>query len=338
VHAIASPPLSVRPLLVGGAGALVVAAAVRGIDVGALGAVHVDARWVVASLVLNLASLLLKAFVWKAALDALPGLRLRLAPVVSALLVGALLNTVLFARLGDVARVTLLARDRRASGQPLDAAAVGGSVLAEQLVLGVTLAALLAGAALVLPLPALVLQLLVAFVALLALLGGAVALVPHARGRGTRLAATFAGSGRALAQRPALAARALAAGLASWLAQVLGIAAALAAFGIQASPGAAALVFAASTLVQLFPFWPGNVGAFQLGIVAPLGQAYGVDGPHAVAFAVGLQAIEAGLAVGLGLVCLWRSGLTFGELRAWLAPWRRGDRASVEVGGRAAAA
>ena len=68
--------------------------------------------------------------------------------------------------------------------------------------------------------------------------------------------------GQTVLHRPRTAAFALAAGLASWAAQIGGIYAALAAADIDPSIGTAGLVFLVSTLVLLFPFWPGNVGLF----------------------------------------------------------------------------
>ena len=115
--------------------------------------------------------------------------------------------------------------------------------------------------------------------------------------------------------RPGAVAAAIAAGTVSWVAQIAGIWAALVAFGIHAGLTGAALVFVATTIVQLFPFWPGNVGMFQLGVYAPLVQLCAVPGSTAIAFGVGLQVVEALLGVGLGLVFLAREGLTFGGAR-----------------------
>ena len=78
--------------------------------------------------------------------------------------------------------------------------------------------------------------------------------------------------------RPGAVSMALVAGTASWVAQIAGIWAALVAFDIHAGLKGAALVFVATTIVQLFPFWPGNVGMFQLGVYAPLVQLCAVPG------------------------------------------------------------
>jgi uncharacterized membrane protein YbhN (UPF0104 family) len=121
--------------------------------------------------------------------------------------------------------------------------------------------------------------------------------------------------GQTVLRRPRTAAWALAAGLASWAAQIAGIYAALAAADIHATLGTAGLVFLVSTLVQLFPFWPGNVGLFQAAIAQVLVQAYPIDFTHAIAFAVGLQVIEVSLGVGLGFWFLSREGLSLSEVR-----------------------
>ena len=90
---------------------------------------------------LNLFSVLGKAVVWKLALDALPeGRRARYAHVVPALFIGFLLNTVLFARVGEVARVAVLARRTRLAGRPLRRRPSPAAVIAEQLLVGAALA------------------------------------------------------------------------------------------------------------------------------------------------------------------------------------------------------
>ena len=121
--------------------------------------------------------------------------------------------------------------------------------------------------------------------------------------------------GQTVLRRPRTALFALLAGLASWAAQIGGIYAALAAADIHPTIGRAGLVFLVSTLVQLFPFWPGNVGLFQGAVAQVLVQAYPIDFPHAIAFAVGLQIIEVSLGVGLGFWFLSREGLSLSEVR-----------------------
>jgi hypothetical protein len=131
-----------------------------------------------------------------------------------------------------------------------------------------------------------------------------VALVVALRSARGRLAQVVSGlsRGQALFSRPRATALAMAAGTLSWAAQIGGIWAALEAFGIHVGLAGAGLVFVSSTIVQLFPFWPGNLGIFQLGVSAPLVNAYAISTASAVAFSVGLQVVEALLGVGLGLV------------------------------------
>src|SRR5262249_4564485 len=121
--------------------------------------------------------------------------------------------------------------------------------------------------------------------------------------------------GQALLRSPRHATRAFVAGALSWVAQVAGILWALAAFGIRFGVAAAALVFLTTTLVQLVPLLPANVGVFQGAAAVALTQTYGIDAAHALAFGVGLQVLEMSLGVGLGLIFLWREGLGLRETR-----------------------
>jgi uncharacterized membrane protein YbhN (UPF0104 family) len=121
--------------------------------------------------------------------------------------------------------------------------------------------------------------------------------------------------GQRLFREPVRASVAVGTGLLSWAAQIAGILLALEGFGIDADLSVAALVFFTSTAIQLFPVVPGNVGVFQLAVVAPLSVSFNVDQGRALAFAIGLQVIEAALGVGLGFVFLSREGLSFAEVR-----------------------
>jgi uncharacterized membrane protein YbhN (UPF0104 family) len=289
----------------------------RRVDLSAFAGSDIVWGWIIASLALNLASVAGKAIVWKAALDALPGRRpVRYGQVVPALFIGFLLNTVLFARVGEIARVGVLARRRRLDGESIPASTIAGTALAEQLVLGAALALSVVALAPVLHLPHMVWQLLIAFLAVIALVSVAL-LVVMRKARG-RLAGVVAGlsQGQALFAKPRATAFAVAAGVLSWGAQIAGIWAALEAFHIHVGLAGAGLVFVSSTIVQLFPFWPGNLGIFQLGVAGPLVSAYGISTANAVAFSVGLQIVEGLLGVGLGLVFLAREGLSLSGARA----------------------
>ena len=137
--------------------------------------------------------------------------------------------------------------------------------------------------------------------------------------------------GAQLLRRPWLATSSIAAGLLSWLAQIVGIWLALAAFGIDDNRIAAAcVVFLVSNLVGFVPLVPGNLGVFQLAVATALSRAFDVDFGHAVTFAIGLQVIEVALGAGLGLVFLSLAGLSFGDVRRTIS------RAEEEEAGRRA--
>jgi len=301
-----------------GASALVAVAVLlaRRVDLAPLLQADVAWTWIVASLLLNLASVAGKAIVWKAALDALPGQRpVRYGHVVPALFIGFLLNTVLFARMGEVARVAVLARRERLTGRSIPASTIARTAIAEQIVLGVALALCVVALAPVLHLPNMVWQLAIAFLAVLAIVSIAVFVAMRkARGRFATLLAGVS-QGQALFKQPRATALAVTAGTISWAAQIAGIWAALEAFHIHVGLAGAGLVFVSSTIVQLFPFWPGNLGIFQLGVAGPLVSLYAISTANAVAFSVGLQLVEGLLGVGLGLFFLAREGLSLSSAR-----------------------
>src|ERR1051326_4111874 len=96
------------------------------------------------------------------------------------------------------------------------------------------------------------------------------------------------------------------------------------AFHIHQGLAAAGLVLLLMNVATIFPLWPGNVGLLQAAIALPLVQ-YGVSYAHGFAFGIGLQAIEAAVGVGVGLIFLAREGLSFAMLR------RMPDAAQAEV-------
>ncbi len=208
-HSLARP-LRAHSLRVGlglavlGAGT---ALAARKVDLGALASTDVVWGWVTLALVLNLGSIAAKAVVWKESLDAIPDSQpVRYRHVVPALFVGFLLNTVLFARLGEVARISMLGRRLSRAGEPRPTTELAGSVLAEQVVLAAALALVAGILALTLGVPALVWQLLLGLLAGIAVLLLVVVVLTRVAPR-TR--ASRAGSARARPGRragaPALA-------------------------------------------------------------------------------------------------------------------------------------
>ena len=108
--------------------------------------------------------------------------------------------------------------------------------------------------------------------------------------------------------------RALSLQLVAWGAQLLAVYLAMLAFRIDVTVAEAALVLVIMNLVTVFPFWPGNVGLLQAAVAAAL-LPYGVSYGHGFLFAIGLQAIEVSVGIGLGFVFLAREGFTFAMLK-----------------------
>jgi peptidoglycan/xylan/chitin deacetylase (PgdA/CDA1 family)/uncharacterized membrane protein YbhN (UPF0104 family) len=317
------------------------------LDLKAIGGVITDAHptFVFAALAANLLSVAAKGLTWKAALDAVEdvpgdghdhGVQVRFAEVVPAIFIGFLLNTVLFARLGEVARISVLRRKLLARGVDLPVPALVGTLVTEQLLMGLTLIAVLLGVAAFVSIPGWAVKLLLVLVGVVLVIGiAAVAIEVWARYRrsqippeendlverwwhllGIQLSAlpVTIRQGQALFRRPKLLGWGLVTATGSWLAQMLGILWALDAYGIHEGIGAAALVFLASNLVGLFPIVPGNLVVFQGATYTAL-EVYNVPTNLAINFSIGLQLIEAMLGVGLGFFFLSYEGLSVGELR-----------------------
>ena len=99
-----------------------------------------------------------------------------------------------------------------------------------------------------------------------------------------------------------------------WTCQLFAVWAAMRAFDIGGSLPAAGLVLVMMNIATILPLWPGNVGLLQAAIAFPLRQ-YGVPVAKGFAFGLGLQAIEASVGIGVGLIFLAREGLSFAMLR-----------------------
>jgi uncharacterized membrane protein YbhN (UPF0104 family) len=215
---------------------------------------------------------------------------------------------------------------------------IAGTVVMEQIILGITLVAFVVLMIVLLPnVPRQIVDGVIALTgAVIALLVGVIGVELLARWRRrrrpTRAQAARSGwsaflrsadavlhgmaSGLELLRSPRRAAWSLGAGLLSWALQLAGIWLTLRAFEIDSHTlGAAAAVFVASNVVGLVQITPGNVGVFQLAVALALRVSYGVDQTTAITFGIGLQVIEVALGAGLGFVFLSLEGLSFGEVR-----------------------
>jgi len=314
------------------------------LDLKAISGVITDANpaLVLAALAANLISVGAKALTWKAAIDAVPSpdgegrVNVRFAEVVPSIFIGFLLNTVLFARLGEVARISVLRRKLSARGVEMPVPTLVGTLVTEQLLSGVTLIAVVLGVAAFVSIPGWAFKLLLVLIGVVLVIAVAAASIElvaryrrwqipteqdpvehwwHLLGISMSAFSLALLEGQAILRRPRLLAWGLTTSTGSWLAQMLGILWALEAYGINKGVGCAALVFLASNLVGLFPIVPGNLVVFQGATYTAL-QAYNVPTNLAINFSIGLQLIEALLGVGLGFFFLSYEGLSVGELRS----------------------
>jgi uncharacterized protein (TIRG00374 family) len=99
-----------------------------------------------------------------------------------------------------------------------------------------------------------------------------------------------------------------------WFCQLLAVYTAMRAFHIHEPLPAAGLVLLLMNVATIFPLWPGNVGLLQAAVALPLVQ-YGVGYADGFAFGIGLQAIEACVGIGIGIVFLAREGISYAFLK-----------------------
>ncbi|MFL5945207.1 MAG: YbhN family protein, partial [Gaiellaceae bacterium] len=121
--------------------------------------------------------------------------------------------------------------------------------------------------------------------------------------------------GLGVMRRPAAAAAACLFQIVGWACQLFAVYTTMRAFGIHEQLPAAGLVLVLMNVATLFPLWPGNIGLVQAAVALPLFQYYGVAKANGIAFGFGLQAIEASVGVGVGLLFLAREGLSFAMLK-----------------------
>lgn len=315
------------------------------VDPGGLQAAFRVESWgfLALALMANLVSAGMKGVAWKGVVDGLPGMRgpARLRDLLGPLFVGLMVNTVLAARIGELARAVLAGRRLRRRGADLRSSAMLGSAVLESIVAMLAWVFFVVAIGLLLPLPsyAWVVTLFVGVVC-----GGVVVLALVGRGRSsTRLAqARKLVPGRAAGTLSRIwgAVREGGQGLREprrlWLvlggsgggilAQWLGIYAVLNAFGLgRVGWGGAALLLVTVTIAQAFPVLPGNLVTYQAAAILPLVTSYDVSTANALAFSVVLQASQAIVGVGIGFLCLLGEDMTLRSLRMRVALERSGD-------------
>lgn len=281
----------------------------------------VEWHWVAAAVGFNLLSVLVRAIAWRTVIvQAMPPPHPSFPLVFSAFSVGLFANAVLPGRIGELARVAVL--NRRMPQQRLWPTLLG-TVFAHRVFDLVAVTGLILYVALTAHIPNwAVTSLIAVVVAGVALFTIAVMSARYHRvtsveeGLGAaRKAVRMARYGLGVMRRPAAAAAACLFQVLGWTCQLFAVYTTMRAFGIDEPLPAAGLVLVLMNVATLFPLWPGNVGLVQAAVSLPLFRYYGVAKANGIAFGFGLQAIEASVGVGVGLLFLAREGLSFAMLK-----------------------
>ncbi|HZO61880.1 MAG TPA: lysylphosphatidylglycerol synthase transmembrane domain-containing protein [Gaiellaceae bacterium] len=278
-------------------------------------------EWVAAAVGFNLLSIVARAFAWDTVIrTAMPEPHPRFQLVFASFCVGLLANAVLPGRVGELARVAVLSR-RLNGRRPGLWSTLVGTVFAHRVFDLVPVVILVAFVLATADIPGWAFTSLVIVLSLgVALFLFAFASARHHQktridGMGSaRRIVTMARLGLGVMRSPGAAALAILGQCAGWTLQLVAVWSAMRAFDIHEGLSAAAVVLLLMNVATIIPLWPGNVGLVQVAVATPLVR-YGVDYGRGVAFGFGLQAIEASVGVGIGLVFLGREGLSFARLR-----------------------
>ena len=277
-------------------------------------------RWVIAAIGLNLVSVLARSLAWRTVIrQAIPAPRPAFPLVFSAFSVGLFANALLPGRIGELARVAVL--NRRLPPRRGAWATLVGTVFAHRVFDVIPVIFLIVYVLLTARIPAWAITSLEVFVGIgVALFAFAMASA-RLRHRPTldelgvvRRLLAMGRQGLAVMRSPLPTLVAILFQTTGWICQLLAVWASMRAFHINLALPAAGLVLLLMNVATVFPLWPGNVGLLQFAIALPLTR-YGIAYAHGVAFGFGLQAIEASVGVGVGLLFLAREGLSFGMVR-----------------------
>jgi uncharacterized protein (TIRG00374 family) len=295
----------------------------RGPSLSAIGDAFttVEWQWVAIAIALNLLSVVVRAMAWRTVIrQAMDPPHPSILLVFSAFSVGLFANAVLPGRIGELARVAVL--NRKLPHRKGTWATLVGTVFAHRVFDLVPVLMLILYVVATAKIPAW------AITSLLVVVGVGIGLFTFAFAsarRPNRLRLDGIGAARRLLRMarqglgvmrsPVGATLAILFQISGWLCQLFAVWTAMRAFDIHGALPAAALVLLLVNVATIFPLWPGNVGLVQAAIAAPLSASYGVAYAHGVAFGFGLQAIEASVGIGVGLLFLAREGLSFAMLR-----------------------
>ena len=292
--------------------------------------------WIVAAIALSVCSVTARCLSWHVVItQAMPRPHPRFGQTFSAFSVGLLANSVLPGRIGELARVGVLAR--HLPGGKGIWATLTGTVFAHRLFDLFPSAILLLYVLQTARIPHWAATSLFLFVGIGAALFtfAVVGAKQHHRvgredaDRQIRQLLTMARTGLGVLHAPLPAIGAALLQTLGWGFQLAAIYVAMRGFGIHESLPAAALVLALMNVATVFPLWPGNVGLVQAAVAIPL-VSYGVDKARGFAFGIGLQAIDVGVGVGLGLIALGREGVSLAMVRRMPEPTEDVEEAERE--------
>jgi uncharacterized membrane protein YbhN (UPF0104 family) len=277
--------------------------------------------WVLVAIGFNLLSVLVRSLAWRTVIyQAMPPPHPGFPLVFSAFSVGLMANATLPGRVGELARVAVLAQ--KLPGRRGAFATLVGTVFAHRVFDLVPTILLVIAVLATAQIPHWAITSLIVVVAIgVGLFVFAFVSARHHK-RSMRLEGlgpfrrviTMGRQGLGVMRAPLPAAIAATLQSLGWLCQLLAVATAMRAFHIHQPLAVAALVLVLMNVATILPLWPGNVGLLQAAIALPL-VAYGVAYGRGFAFGIGLQAIEASVGIGFGLLFLAREGLSFAILR-----------------------
>jgi uncharacterized protein (TIRG00374 family) len=280
----------------------------------------VEWKWVVVAIGLNLLSVVARALAWTTVIhSAMDPPRPKAMLVFSAFSVGLFANAVLPGRIGELARVGVLTRkmpERKGAW-----ATLVGTVFAHRVfdIVPVMLLIVYVASTATIPTSARATLVVVSTVGVCLFAAAYVSArrqghrEPEALGQLRRWLA-MARAGLHVMRSPGATALAIFLQILGWTCQLFAVYTAMRAFDIHAPLPAAGVVLLVMNVVTIIPFWPGNVGLVQVAIASAL-TPYGVPYSTGVAYGFGLQAIEASVGIGVGLIFLAREGLSFAMLR-----------------------
>jgi uncharacterized protein (TIRG00374 family) len=280
----------------------------------------VEWQWVVVAILLNLLSVVARTLAWATVIrSAMEPPWPRLRYVFAAFSVGLLANAILPGRIGELARVAVLTR--KMPGRKGAWATLVGTVFAHRVFDIVPVLLLILYVVLTASIPTWATSSLLLVIGIgIGLFAFAFVTAKQPRrisleglGQVRRLVA-MGRAGLAVMRSPVEAAVAIFFQICGWTCQLFAVYTAMRAFDIHAPLPAAGVVLLVINVVTIFPFWPGNIGLVQVAIASAL-AGYGVPYAVGVAYGFGLQAIEASVGIGVGLLFLAREGLSVAMLR-----------------------